>query len=352
MVNSGFHIKLPVGATPNLSMALGGFSTSLEDLVLAFSSLGRGGRTVEPRLTRDAVLEEAPLLSEGAAWIIQEMLIPARDAQLRRSGAIFAVKTGTSYGFRDAWALGVDQGYTVGVWVGRPDGTPVPGHYGAQTATPLLELAFQQLPTHQSLIPRPGSVSEAKICWPEGTALSSGDSCDQPRTAWLLDETAPATLTSTRDAQGPAVTRLAIATTPDGRYRVPNGCPTRPAVSTHFTLWPVELEGWLPSTQRRRMIIPPTVPECLGKGALVLEESVRIEGIDDNEVVMKRDPERGYPAFKLRALGGNGPWYWFENSVLAAQGEAFTFHPEHPGTYQILVVDQSGAVDKIHVDVL
>ena len=352
MVNSGFHIKLPVGAIPNLSMALGGFSTSLEDLVLVFSSLGRGGRTVKPRLTRDAVLEEAPLLSEGAAWIIQDMLIPAWDAQLRHSGATFAVKTGTSYGFRDAWALGVDQEYTVGVWVGRPDGTPVPGHYGAQTATPLLELAFQQLPPHKSLIPRPDSVSEAKICWPKGTALSTGGGCDQPRTAWLLDETAPPTLTATRDTQGPAVTNLTIATTPDGRYLVPSGCEVKPAVSTHLTLWPVALESWLPPGQRRRTMIPPPLPECPGKGALVLEESVRIEGLDDNEVVMKKDPKRGYPTFKLRVIGGNGPWYWFENSVLAAQGEAFTFHPEHPGTYQVVVVDQSGAVDKIHVDVL
>jgi penicillin-binding protein 1C len=59
---------------------------------------------------------------------------------------VIAHKTGTSYGFRDAWALGFDTDYTVGVWVGRPDGSPSPGHYGRNTAAPLLFRVFALLP--------------------------------------------------------------------------------------------------------------------------------------------------------------------------------------------------------------
>ena len=352
MVNSGFHIKLPAGAVPNLSMALGGFATSLEDLVLAFSSLGRGGKTVKPRLTPGAPVEEAVLLSEGAAWIVQEMLIPQRARQVRTSGPLFAIKTGTSYGFRDAWALGVDRDYTVGVWVGRPDGTPVPGHYGAQTATPLLKLAFQLLPRHTGLVSRPDSVTEATICWPEGKALAPGESCDEPRVAWLLDRTAPPTLTATRETPGPAVTSLVLPVTPDGRYRIPDGCAsTSPGVQTRLTLWPVSLESWLPASQRRRGMIPPPLPACAGTPGSVIDEPIRIKGIEDGEAIMKKDPAQGYPAFKLRVEGGTGPWYWFENSVPAGRGPDTVFRPAHAGRYQILVVDQSGAVDQIVVEV-
>lgn len=352
MVNSGFHIKLPAGAVPNLSMALGGFATSLEDLVLAFSSLGRGGKTIKPRLVRGAPVEEAELLSEGAAWIIQDMLIPPRARQIRDTGALFAVKTGTSYGFRDAWSLGVDRDYTVGVWVGRPDGAPVPGHYGAQTATPLLKLAFQLLPRHTGLVSRPDSVTEAAICWPEGKAVASGESCDQPRTAWLLDRTAPPTLTATRETPGPAVTTLELPVTPDGRYRIPAGCVSgEPVVRKRFTLWPVALESWLEPSRRRSGIIPPRLPACAGITDSVIDEPVRIKGIEDGEIIMRKDTERGYPSFDLRVEGGNGPWYWFENSVPAGQGATWSFRPTHGGRYQVLVVDQSGAVDQIAVEV-
>ncbi|WP_300668441.1 penicillin-binding protein 1C [Desulfoluna sp.] len=352
MVNSGFEIKLPVGAEPNLSMALGGFSTRLEDLVLAYSSLGRGGKTMKPRFIRDVAVEEATLLSEGAAWIVQDMLIPVRDRQIRDTKRLFAIKTGTSYGFRDAWAIGVDRGYTLGVWVGRPDGTPVPGHYGAQTATPLLKLAFQLLPRHTRLVPRPDSVTEATICWPEGTVLSSGESCDQPRTAWLLDRTAPPTLTATRDTPGPAVTPLRLTTTPDGAYRLSRACARgRATVETSRVLWPVALESWLPASLRRRALIPPLAPDCLGASDIIIDEPIRIEGLEDEEVLMKKDFTHGYPDFSLRVQGGNGPWYWFENSVLVAQGTHFFFQPKQPGVYQILVVDQSGAVDQIRVSV-
>src|SRR6185437_5190745 len=85
------------------------------------------------------------LLSPGAAWIIRNILgsNPADVEGAPLAGAIdrhanVAWKTGTSYGYRDAWAIGVTDRWTIGVWIGRPDGTPSPGQYGAVTALPLL----------------------------------------------------------------------------------------------------------------------------------------------------------------------------------------------------------------------
>lgn len=357
MVNAGIQIKLPEGAVPNLSMALGGLSTSLEDLVRAFSCLGREGIAATPRLTADTPLEEERLMSAGAAWIIQDMLLPENNTRIAGNAGQFAVKTGTSYGYRDAWALGVDAGYTVGVWVGRPDGTPIPGHYGAQTATPLLNLAFQLLPGHENRTERPETVTGEEICWPDGQRAqcdpATGEcNCESPRNAWVLEETTPKTLTSTSNDPGPAVIELDLLLTEDNAFRIPAGCETEEtAVSRRISLWPRALESWIPASMRRKNVIPTVLPQCADETDIAVEEPVLIEGITDGEVILKKDEENDYPILTLRVQGGNGPWYWFENSVLAGEGPSFVFAPAHPGQYQLLVMDQSGAMDKIGVEV-
>ncbi|MBU1054415.1 MAG: penicillin-binding protein 1C [Proteobacteria bacterium] len=357
MINSGFKIKLPQGASPNLSMALGGFAASLEDLLMVYSCLGRGGETIKPRFTRDSKIIQTRLLSKGAAWIIHETLVPERGREIRDRDKLFAVKTGTSYGFRDAWALGVDKGYTVGVWVGRPDGTPVPGHYGAQTATPLLKMAFQLLPRHQNRIKRPDSVTGCKICWPGGQLAKYNQdtkkyNCKEPRNAWMLDRTAPKTLTSTRQTIGPAVIELNLQLTKDRRYRIPGGCNVaEPMIRTRVELWPKALESWLPTSSRRHKLIPPISPGCPQISDVIIEEPIAIEGITDKDMIIKKDKSSNYPVFDLKVQGGNGPWYWFENSIMKKEGKAFKFAPQHAGQYQLLVVDQSGAIDQVGVEV-
>ena len=153
----GLRLRFPKGGTgataeANLSLILGGAGTTLEELVGAYRALARGGLTGQPRLQPEAPRREARLMSEGAAYLVREILEtggqPGRPFQAtpRR----LAWKTGTSFGFRDAWALGVTERYTVGVWVGRPDGTPNPGHFGANTAAPLLHELLALLPDAES----------------------------------------------------------------------------------------------------------------------------------------------------------------------------------------------------------
>ena len=81
------------------------------------------------------------LLDLVAAWYVGNILIGAPPPDNAAPGRI-AFKTGTSYGYRDAWAIGFDGRMTIGVWVGRPDGAPVPGIYGRATAAPILFDAF------------------------------------------------------------------------------------------------------------------------------------------------------------------------------------------------------------------
>ncbi|PYS42134.1 MAG: penicillin-binding protein 1C, partial [Acidobacteria bacterium] len=126
------------GAEPNLSVILGGAGTTLEDLVGAYSALARKGLSATPRFLPDAPLQERRMMSEGAAFMVRDILETGgpvgRVVEGRGPYRGFAWKTGTSFGFRDAWAAGVSDRYTIGVWVGRPDGTPNPGFFGANVA--------------------------------------------------------------------------------------------------------------------------------------------------------------------------------------------------------------------------
>ena len=138
---------------PGLPLVLGGVGMTLEELVTLYAGFANGGVVAPLRFgPTDPDPPGQRLLSDTACWYLgdilrhgplpQNVIGPASAAQPR----VIAHKTGTSYGFRDAWALGFDADYTVGVWVGRPDGSPSPGHYGRNTAAPLLFRVFDLLP--------------------------------------------------------------------------------------------------------------------------------------------------------------------------------------------------------------
>ena len=138
----GAKLVLPPGQAPGLAVGLGGVGITLRDLVMLYTGLARLG-TVEPLIER---VNERPqpsrrLVDPVAAWYVGNILIGAPPPDNAPAGRI-AFKTGTSYGYRDAWAVGYDGRMTIGVWVGRPDGTPVPGLVGRTAAAPILFDAF------------------------------------------------------------------------------------------------------------------------------------------------------------------------------------------------------------------
>lgn len=151
---AGTPLRLPDSVTaPGLPIVLGGAGITLQDLVTLYAGLADGGRVRPLQLIPGHGSEtEAMLMGPVAAWYVTRILqdTPPPPGMLaagnRKLGRAVAYKTGTSYGFRDAWALGYDAGYTVGVWVGRPDGTFSPGRMGRDAAAPLLFEIFDLLP--------------------------------------------------------------------------------------------------------------------------------------------------------------------------------------------------------------
>ena len=136
-------------ALPNgqagLAIALGGIGVTLQDMVQLYASIARGGVSL-PLITDISARrgEGQRVLSQISAWQVGDILAglpPPAGAPANR----LAYKTGTSYGHRDAWAIGYDGRHVIGVWMGRPDGTPVPGAFGADLAAPVLFQAFGRL---------------------------------------------------------------------------------------------------------------------------------------------------------------------------------------------------------------
>src|SRR5690606_10761737 len=268
---AGVPLALPAGAEPNLTLILGGAGSRLEELVTGYSAFARGGMAARPRLQPQDALRERRLLSPGAAWIVRRILSgqarPDRDPRAELvQRPVLAWKTGTSYGFRDAWAIGVGPRHLIGVWIGRPDGTPVPGQFGLASAAPLL------LQVHDLLVNRdrqrglappvqevPAGVGVAAICWPLGQELARGDpNCRRQRFAWTLDGTVPPTLQAADQPLGLGLNQR-LWLDAEGRQVAP-GC--EGAREAQVVLWPAPLEPWLPRRERRVARLPAVSPDC------------------------------------------------------------------------------------------
>jgi penicillin-binding protein 1C len=163
---AGANLILPKDETPGLAMGLGGVGITLSDLTRLYAGLARSGDTVALReIVRPDDTDEPEtrrLLDPSAAWLIGNVLMgtpPPDNAPRNR----LAFKTGTSYGYRDAWSVGFDGRMTIGVWVGRPDGAPVPGLTGRTAAAPILFDAFA----------RTGKLPMALAKAPKGTLMAS-----------------------------------------------------------------------------------------------------------------------------------------------------------------------------------
>ncbi len=162
----GIELELPPGEKPGLAMGLGGVGLTLHDLVQLYTALPNSGFAT-PLHVKSAQPQPVKLLDPAANWQVVDTLsgvVPPRGAP--KIG--IAYKTGTSYGYRDAWSIGFDGRHVLGVWVGRPDGGPVPGISGFETAAPILFDAFARsgvaFTEHAS--PPPGAVRLARADLP------------------------------------------------------------------------------------------------------------------------------------------------------------------------------------------
>jgi penicillin-binding protein 1C len=161
---AGGSLVLPKDEAPGLAMGLGGVGITLQDLAQLYAGFPRLGTTKPLREIMGDQDHREPmrLMDQAAAWQVGNVLIGTPPPENGVHGKI-AFKTGTSYGYRDAWSVGFDGRITIGVWVGRPDGAPVPGLVGRTAAAPILFDAFARTGKIPTALPKP----------PKGVLLAS-----------------------------------------------------------------------------------------------------------------------------------------------------------------------------------
>lgn len=342
--SGGLRLRVGSGVEPNLSLILGGAGTTLEELVGAYRALARGGLAGRPRLSPTAPRIESRLMSDGAAFIVRDILEAGGhpDRPFVEDGGQgtrrVAWKTGTSFGFRDAWAIGVTDRHTLGVWVGRPDGTPNPGFFGANVAAPLLHDIVSALPDPEvgGSRRRPGSVSQETICWPLGQAQqgTAPEHCHVRRTGWVLHGTTPPTLPD-RHRSGSLLARE------------PGCAAGEPArLVAH---WPSALEPWG---------VEPARTDCDDAVAGTRNDTValRIAGLESG-AVLRPAPGQAGVAVTVSSLGGGAPGethYWLIDGRQQARtrpGQPVSLPLREPGRHHITLMDEHGRHHRIDITV-
>jgi penicillin-binding protein 1C len=217
--NAGARVVLPDETAPGLAAGLGGLGVSLRDLAALYAGLAQGGRI--PVLTEAIAAERAAqgdarrIAGAVASWYVADILRGAPPPLNAPFGRV-AYKTGTSYGYRDAFAIGFNKSYTIAVWLGRPDNGSVFGLAGRQAAAPVLFDAFARL----------GAGNEFPAA-PPGILISR--TMDLPPPLRHLRRDVPKILGAA------AVAQLKIAFPPEGA-RVDLGLATKPLPGARLAL--------------------------------------------------------------------------------------------------------------------
>ncbi len=355
MKNSGLDMQLPIHSKPNLTLALGGGSVSMQQLVGVFSSLGRQGKSAKIRIDNSDSIKEFPTMSAGSAWIVQNILaqVPMKKIRSRyfSSKNSIAYKTGTSYGSRDAWVLASNKKFTIGVWVGQADGSSLEKNSGRKAAVPLLQQVLAVLPADwQQKIDKPFNVSNEKICWPLGTKKSLQDKefCHQAKSAYLLDGTAPPTINdplSKISSSGLLTIQLDKKT---GKRVLPN-CWNDEVVTKEYVVWPKVLEPWIAIPYRRESFLPPYSQQCQ---LLQSSSQLKITGLHDKSIIYPETVSNIMPEVQLRVQGSTGKNYWFVNGVMQESSTNILLLQElTAGNYQVMVMDNSASFTELKFEV-
>jgi penicillin-binding protein 1C len=247
---AGASLVLPRREAPGLALGLGGIGIRLTDLTMLYAGLARQG-TVAPLIERLGANPPPPrrLIEPAAAWSIANVLIGTPPPENAAGGRI-AFKTGTSYGYRDAWAVGFDGRRTIGVWVGRPDGAPVAGLAGRTEAAPILFDAFARAGAALQKLPAAPKgaliATTAKLPPPLrrfSSPASTGEAMDAKIRIVFPPHGASLELSGSQGARDPIAVKIAGGTLPLNVLL--NGLPLEPSTSARTLFFAPDGPGFV-----------------------------------------------------------------------------------------------------------
>jgi len=338
-----------------LALVLGGGEVTMEELAKLYAMLANRGSLQS--LRRRADEPRAPgarMLSDEASFMVLDMLRqnPRPDDTLISQPSSLPVywKTGTSWGFRDAWTAGIVGPYVLVVWVGNFDGSGNPAFVGVETAAPLFFHVVDALRARDAQMrepPRamPKNLKRVEIC------LASGDLpnawCPQRGMTWFIPGKSPIRVSS--------VHRPVVVDTATGQAACPPYDPQHTRTEV-FEFWPTDLAAVFRQAgiPRRK---PPAIPDCTAAAddGQAPQITSPIRGATYTRRASREGEER--IAFNATVDASAREIYWFvdEDFVGAVKpGEAMFWQPAAPGEYTLRAVDDRGRADsrRLRVDVV
>lgn len=331
-----------------LPLVLGSGEVTLLELTNLYAALADGG-LYRPYalLTTDNPVEPVRILSEGATYITTEILSDVRRPDLPNCWEFsvnlpkVAWKTGTSYGHRDAWSIGYNPEYTVGVWLGNFSGRGSEMLVGSEAAAPLLFDIYNSLSTNSSWFKKPVSVGRRKVCAISG--MPATENCPQTVEENHLYGVSPAT---------PCTMHKKYALDQASGMRLSPDCLSGKLYDEKiYELWPSRIATW-----RRREgfpvdVVPPYLDNCdhVAEGG----DPVIVSPAHNSKFYLRSDAPLTHQRILLDASVPNTveKIFWFVDGELYASGspDSKNFYTPSPGLHTIACVDTAGRSSEVTI---
>lgn len=325
-----------------LSLALGGSETTMEELAMLYTMLANRGQLRPLRYLRDAATSHGTtLLSEDASYMVLDMLKqnqrPDDTPSSMPPPVQIAWKTGTSWGFRDAWTAGVFGPYVLVVWVGNFDGSGNPAFVGVQAAAPLFfrmvdALLSREPNLHELNYRMPPRMKQVDVCAASGDLPNAA--CPQTIKTWYIPGVSPIKLSTLH--------RRVIIETRTGKVAC-QPYDLRHTRSEIFEYWPSDLAQLFKQAGMPRRPAPEN--RCNETVQDSADATPTITSPLTNSVyTLRRQNPQAIP-FAANVSADSHTVYWFVDSSYvgnSAAGIALGWTPDHAGNYTVLAVDDQG----------
>lgn len=321
-----------------LSLALGGFEISLEEMVEFYASIANKGILNPIRFTKEkSLIESKQILTPESAFLTKYMLSQTPTVDGNEIYPI-AWKTGTSYGYKDAWSIGIVGPYVIGIWIGNFDGTANPAFIGRTAAAPLLFEIIHTLEKKEDFHSEKEDVSLLNLAQID-VCVTSGDIadklCDNIVKSWFIPGISPIKLSGIH-RQIPINKKTGL-----------RACRHTPPLTTLkiFEFWPSDIQNIFHSAGIIKKTPPPFEKDCYdniqqsGQPPLIIYPNT-----DLIQIIQASKKEKATLTLKASTDTDATKIYWFLNNKLIAvtkPNETIDI-PIQSGSYDIKVVDDLG----------
>ncbi|WP_027723217.1 penicillin-binding protein 1C [Maridesulfovibrio zosterae] len=334
-----------------LPLALGGCEIKLTELTNLYASLADHGRYRQLSFTPANKKIETQLISPEAAWMTINILSSVTRPDMNETWMLTrdmpetAWKTGTSFGHRDAWALGISGDYAIGVWVGNPDGRPRKGISGAMHAGPILFDLLRTAAPGGKLPPSPegSGITEVKVC--AHSHQLPGPFCTELATMQIL---------AGKTVLHPCKLCRQIFVDARSGYRLSGECLDRQNIRKKIIRTiPAKLAHWRSENNLEVPQMPPLAPDCDLIPAGIAPQI--ISPATNTPYLLRKDTPLKFQKISLKAEAGSdsGRLHWFLDGRLIGEGpsDKKLFAEVGIGRHRISVSDEIGRTDSVKFEV-